>query len=174
MQLVWFRCGSSPFPGGTMSVTQPILAGLCASCLLIGCSGSQTRAVSEPATPAAQIAVPVADSTARSRMYLDAATGQPRAPTATELATEAAQQTQSAGAAALRVQPGVEVTHLPNGVTEYNLGDAGQVKETTCLQHDGSLGACNPAQLAELQALAAAEKARSGKANPVTARPGGK
>lgn len=112
-------------------------------------------------------------------MYLDAVTGQPRAPTDTELAAEAAQQAQSGGAAALKVQPVVEVTHLPNGVTEYNLGDAGQVKETTCLQRDGSLGACSPAQVAELRALAASGKTKSatgkpGTASPGTANPGGK
>ena len=94
-------------------------------------------------------------ATASGRMFIDPVTGQPRVPTADELASEkrarTQAQTQSASSAA---RPTVTITELPGGVTQYDFGTASQVQETACLRPDGSFGECTPAQLLELRAKA--------------------
>ncbi len=108
-------------------------------------STPQAAPVSDTGTPA----------TTSGRMFIDPVTGQPRVPTADELASEKRDrtqaQTQSASSAS---RPAVTVTELPGGVTQYDFGTASQVQETACLRPDGSFGECTPAQLLELRAKA--------------------
>jgi hypothetical protein len=97
----------------------------------------------EAAGPAS--AAPMPTSTPRSRVYVDPKTGEMRAPTPSEAEAEsAAQASQSSrsGATASRVTPGVTVRPLPNGMTEYDLGEAGKVREQVCVQKDGTVGEC--------------------------------
>jgi hypothetical protein len=76
-------------------------------------------------------------------VFVDPVTGDLRAPTAAELAAEAAGQSSSTrSAAALKAAPAITVTPLPNGMTEYDVGEAGQVREQVCAQADGSLADC--------------------------------
>jgi hypothetical protein len=93
-----------------------------------------------------------AAGTAGARIYIDPVTGELRTPSNAELAAEAASRRQS-GTAAVKVAPEVTVTPLPGGITEYDLGTAAQVDETTCVQKDGTLGECSAAQKAELRAV---------------------
>lgn len=88
---------------------------------------------------------------AAARIYIDPDTGQARAPTAAELAAEATQRKQ-VNAASSASRAGVTVTPLPNGITQYDLGDAARVDETACLQPNGSLGECTAQQKQELRA----------------------
>ena len=100
-----------------------------------------------------EAAVPApADTSAGVRIYIDPATGEARSPDNAELAADAARRRQS-GAASVKVAPEVVVTPLPGGITEYNLGTASQVDETTCLQKDGKLGECSEVQKAALRAV---------------------
>ncbi len=88
----------------------------------------------------------------QSRIYLDPQNGLPRAPTAAEQASEATLRASSKSINAVRSS--VKTTALPNGITEYDLGDAGRVQENVCLHPDGSMGECNAQQLEELRAKA--------------------
>jgi hypothetical protein len=105
---------------------------------------------SAPATgKASMTGVSDVAGTADSRIYLDPNTGQPRVPTAAELAAENAQRTQINAANSSKKT--VKITALPDGIMEYDLGDAARVQESVCLLPDGSLGECTAEQKQELR-----------------------
>jgi hypothetical protein len=85
------------------------------------------------------------------RVFIDPVSGEMRAPTAAELADGSARSAVPARAA-VKAAPGVVVTPLPGGITEYDLGAATQIEETVCVQPDNSLGECTAAQKAQLRA----------------------
>lgn len=88
-------------------------------------------------TPAAAEA---AGTASESRIFIDAATGEARAPTAAELA--AAQAAESGDPAVRQQQPKIEGTRLPDGTIRYDLRNQPQIEEKVCVQADGSIGPC--------------------------------
>jgi hypothetical protein len=121
---------------------------------MCGCSDRQAQPSqgSAAAIPVAQpqgvtrsqaVTQPQAVTRPQARAYVDPLTGELRAPTDAELAAEAAAPPATGRTAqAVRPAPAVTVTHLPNGMTEYDLGDAGRVRDQACVQRDGTVGAC--------------------------------
>jgi len=121
---------------------------------MCGCSDRQAQpshspsaaiTVAQPQAAAAPQAVtqPQAAARPQARAYVDPLTGELRAPTDAELAAEAAANPATGRSAqAVRPAPAVTVTHLPNGMTEYDLGDAGRIRDQACVQRDGTVGDC--------------------------------
>ena len=102
-------------------------------------TASQPQAVAAPPV----VTQPQGATRPQARAYVDPLTGEMRAPTDAELAAEAnAHPSSDRTAQAVRTAPAVTVTHLPNGMTEYDLGDAGRVRDQACVQRDGTVGAC--------------------------------
>lgn len=76
------------------------------------------------------------------RLYIDPATGETRAPTAAELAAEAAARRQAGAEPAVKVREPVSEIKLSNGMTEVQLGKQAEVAEVVCVLKDGTIGEC--------------------------------
>lgn len=121
----------------------------------VACLAACARSTSDRPSPSPAGAAPAATApavsapAAASRIYVDPATGEARAPTAAEQAAASAASAPSASrrTTASAENPGLEPPMeetLPGGGVIIRMGDQGRVEEKVCVQPDQSLGPCPP------------------------------